>query len=263
MMSTCRAIAAYLDCEFDYIPEGKKRSEIEKIFGIAVEEGNKEGYIPVLIATNEINLAEALYYNANLSIPLEDNCRLTDDERAVLREYRSQLINNLLESDSDDFLNERIAEITEYNDKFDLDKYLGGNKITFEDIRTSFYSPLKLGSDNAYEEMLLAKIPVKQPWQVAAWLPMGSWNECPQPKNMMAMAKRWYDKYGAVICCITSDEMEFRVSNPPTDSDEAYELAKEHYYFCQDRIEQYAEKYNLKTLANGLIKSKFWYFWWD
>ena len=33
--------------------------------------------------------------------------------------------------------------------------------------------------------ILLAEIPVKEPWQAMAWLPMGGWNNCPTPFAMM------------------------------------------------------------------------------
>ena len=45
--------------------------------------------------------------------------------------------------------------------------------------------------------ILLAEIPVKEPWQAMAWLPMGGWNNCPDPYTMMMTARRWYEEYGA------------------------------------------------------------------
>ncbi|MEI3579453.1 MAG: DUF4253 domain-containing protein [Acutalibacteraceae bacterium] len=40
--------------------------------------------------------------------------------------------------------------------------------------------------------ILLAEIPVKEPWQALAWLPMGGWNNCPDPAAMLAAAAHWY-----------------------------------------------------------------------
>ena len=77
------------------------------------------------------------------------------------------------------------------------------------------------------------------------------------------MAKRWYDRYGAVICCVTYDEMEFHVARLPSTREEALALAKEHFYFCEDRLTQYGGHYNLATLVEGLLRSRYWYFWWD
>ena len=80
---------------------------------------------------------------------------------------------------------------------------------------------------------------------------------------MLAMAKRWYDAYGAVIGCVTSDEMEFLVKTLPRRRDEALALAKEYFAFCEDRLTQYGGHYNLATLTDGLLRSRCWYFWWD
>ena len=271
----CRVTAAYLDCPYEYIPQGAEYNEIAKMFDAAVAEGKEQGYFPVLIATNEANMPQSFYDNVDISDILEDNVdyeggvmtvkedfSLDEETLQTLREYRVKLIAEWQESDAEEFLQERIEESTEFDEEFDIQEEWDGDEITFEDIRQGVSIPFDFQTEKSYE-MLLAKIPAAEPWQIAAWLPMGGWNECPPPKDLLAMAKRWYEKYGAVIGSISSDELEFRVSNPTSDFDEAYELAKEQYYFCQDRVEQYAGDYNLKTLANGLTKSSYWYFWWD
>lgn len=273
--AVCRVIAAYLDCPYEYIPQGAEYGELAELFDAAIEEGKEQGYYPVLIDTHESNLATSFYDNADLEQILSDNVdyeggvvtvkqdfALDEETLQQLRKYRAKLIAEWQESDAEEFLQERIEESTEFDEEFDIEEEWGGDEIAFEDIRQGVSIPFDFQTEASYE-MLLAKIPAAELWQIAAWLPMGSWNECPNPKDLLAMAKRWYDKYGAVICSISSDELEFRVSNPPTDFSEAYELAKEQYYFCQDRVEQYAREYNLKTLANGLTKSSHWYFWWD
>lgn len=272
-----RLTAAYLDCRCEYIPTGSESGEIAEMFDAAIAEGKEQGYYPVLIVTNEGNLAHSFYDNARLNQALEENVNyedgvitvkedfaLNEEHLQALRDYRAKLLAEWNENDAAHFIQQRIEESTEYDDEFDLEEEWGGEDegITFEDIHQGIWAPFDYDTKKSYE-LLLAKIPVSEPWQIAAWLPMGNWNECPAPKDLLAMAKRWYDRYGAVICCMSSDELEFRVSNPPTDFSEAYELAKEQYYFCQDRIEQYAGGYNLQTLANGLTKSPYWYFWWD
>ena len=37
----------------------------------------------------------------------------------------------------------------------------------------------------------LAKIPLKNPWEIFAYLPFGNWNECPDTPDLMAVAKYW------------------------------------------------------------------------
>jgi hypothetical protein len=269
-----RAIAAYLDCPYEYIPQGAEYGEVVRRFDDAVAEGKTQGYVPVLIATNEVNLTEMFYDNADLSdflnrssgyqdrrFTLEQDFALTEEEKSRLREFRDSLIAGLHDTDAEAFLKRRMAECAE-DEESDLEEEWGGDEIYFEFIRDGIVAPFDDKTRKSHE-LLLVKIPVSEPWQVAAWLPMGGWNECPAPEELLAMARRWYDQYGAVICCMTFDELEFRVSHRPTDAEASYALAKEHYYFCQDRVEQYADEYNLRTLADNLTKSPYWYFWWD
>ena len=41
--------------------------------------------------------------------------------------------------------------------------------------------------------LILAKIPVKNPWEIFAYLPFGGWNECPNTPELMAVAKYWFE----------------------------------------------------------------------
>ena len=44
--------------------------------------------------------------------------------------------------------------------------------------------------------LILAKIPVKNPWEIFAYLPFGNWNECPDTPDLMAVAKYWFEQHG-------------------------------------------------------------------
>lgn len=249
---TCIDIAEYLGCECDYFPALKNYKPIQAAFDKAVIDGKANGYIPVLVIANE-NLTGMFYDNAGVEFG--------DIDKDALLNYREALISGISDDCAHDFFEEKLEELQEYDDEYDFETELAGEIANGESL-TGISIPFELGKTST-QELLLAKIPVKNPWEVVAWLPMGSWNECPDPEPMMAIAKRWYEKYGAVICSMNSDELEFRLEKPLTDKDEAYTLAKEHYYFCQDRLEQYAEDYNLGMLADCLMKSTVWYFWWD
>ena len=110
--------------------------------------------------------------------------------------------------------------------------------------------------------LILAKIPVKNPWEVFAYLPFGNWNECPDTPALMAVAKHWYEQYGAVPAAMTHDELEFLVA-APVDEERAMELALEQYGFCPDIIYQAEEDVTVGTLADHLHSCNVWYFWWD
>lgn len=109
-------------------------------------------------------------------------------------------------------------------------------------------------------ECVLARIPVKNPWEVFGWFPFGGWNDCPPPQEMLWIAKYWYEKHGAVPAVITGSELEF-TARPVEDKSEAFKLATEHFAFCPDHVLQ-----NIGTigrLADSLMKSSIWHFWWD
>ena len=107
----------------------------------------------------------------------------------------------------------------------------------------------------------LAKIPTPRNWEAPAYVGMGGWNACPEDAVLTAFAKRWHDRYGAEIVSITHSVIEFTVANPPTSRKAALELAKEQYVFCPDIVEQGVG--NVSALAATLLKSHYWYFWWD
>ena len=64
------------------------------------------------------------------------------------------------------------------------------------------------------EELILAKIPMTEPWKVFAWIPFGGWNECPDTEDMMAVCKYWHDKYNVIPAVISSDELQMYASVP-------------------------------------------------
>lgn len=110
------------------------------------------------------------------------------------------------------------------------------------------------------DECILAKIPVTNPWEVFAWLPFGGWNECPNPEEIMWISKYWYERYGAVPAVMTHDVLEFS-ARPVKDRDAALGAALEQFAFCSDIVFQGVD--TIGRLADSLMKSSIWYFWWD
>ena len=110
------------------------------------------------------------------------------------------------------------------------------------------------------KQVMLAKIPVQNPWEVFAWLPMGNWNCAPGPLEMMAVAKSWYERFGAVPAAVSGDEVEFYMDIPAGRGRTKAELearAFEHYAFAPDTWE--SEVIDTSCLK----KCRYWYFWWD
>lgn len=111
-------------------------------------------------------------------------------------------------------------------------------------------------------DALLLEIPVKNPWEIIGYLPMGGWNECPAPEEMIDICKYWHEKYGVIPAVFTHDVMEFYAPLGLNGMD-SLEAAKEQYAFCPDRIDQGTRTCKISELAAGLEKSDVWYFWWD
>lgn len=58
--------------------------------------------------------------------------------------------------------------------------------------------------------LILAKVPVKNPWEVFAHLPFGNWNECPDTPELMAVTKYWFEQCGAIPAAMTHDLLDFK-----------------------------------------------------
>lgn len=96
---------------------------------------------------------------------------------------------------------------------------------------------------------------------IPAWLRWGNWNDCPAPEYHVAAMRRWRDRYGAELVGMSSDTLNFRVATRPKTREEALTLAREHYVYCADVIDQGVQTYS--ALAANLMANDWWYFWWD
>ncbi len=108
-------------------------------------------------------------------------------------------------------------------------------------------------------ETMLFKVPIAKPWELVAYVSFGGWNDCPEVKEMMAVCKYWYEKYGAVPVTISHDEMEMHVPSPVPEKD-ALQAAKEHFAFTPDRVFQCTDTCTLTEVAASIAASEIWYF---
>ncbi|MDE6619497.1 MAG: DUF4253 domain-containing protein [Lachnospiraceae bacterium] len=112
------------------------------------------------------------------------------------------------------------------------------------------------------EETVLLQIPVENPWELIAWIPMGGWNECLDPGEMISVAKYWYEQYGAVPAVFGHDMLEFYLEEGVS-SDVSVILATEYVAFCPDRLNQGTKTGTISEIAASLIDEHIWTFWWD
>ncbi|MEJ8304409.1 DUF4253 domain-containing protein [Saccharibacillus sacchari] len=108
--------------------------------------------------------------------------------------------------------------------------------------------------------LLLLDLPEAEAWIAALIVPMGGYNECPQPVEQAIIFRDWQKRYGAVPTAVTEDSWLLRASRLPESDKEALELAREHFMFCSYVLEGYA---SIGEYAAYLKGNCDWSFWWD
>ncbi len=129
------------------------------------------------------------------------------------------------------------------------------------DMPKGFFISLMNYKGEMESEIILAKIPTANPWELAVWMPMGGFNDCPKPAEQMAVFRYWYEKYGAIPALVSYDIWEMELSKPPVTNEECEQLACEQYAFCYDIVDQGVG--SIRALASELRHATTWYFWWD
>ena len=252
------AMMEYLDCECTYFPSMTDDDPIMSAYNYAKMESVKEGFVPVLIKADDEILWECLIMNSDPDSDGEDDFAFDPDKVA---EYRKKMLSAPVEN-SKAVLEEMIGQRKEEAEDDDMDwdeEILGEMEGGYDNRRFSSY----WNSDNNMTyPLILAKIPVKNPWEIFAYLPFGGWNECPNTPELMAVAKYWFEQHGAVPAAMSHDELEFLLP-APVPEEKAMDAAVELYGFCPDVIDQGPEDATVGALADVLRQSTVWYFWWD
>ena len=247
MKDHTKEIIEYLQCDYELFENEKNDEKIIKKWEELTIEGKEKGFIPLIISSTDI-LAE------NIEFIYED----FDVEKTPegIAEYKQSIIEQSKEINLEEFLKERYEEYSEMHDDMDI---LG----EFKDYLPThnFSSHLNHGTTVPHEEIIIAKIPTRNPWELPIWVPMGGFNDCPLPVEQMVVFKDWYEKYGAVPAVVTYDIWEVAVTNPPHTNEAAEDLAKEQFSFSYDIVMQGCG--TIRELASTLKDSTTWFFWWD
>ncbi len=252
------ALMEYLDCECTYFPAMKDDDPIMSAYSYAKLDAAHEGFVPVLIRADDETLWECLILNSNPDSDGGDDYTFDPDKVA---KYRKKMLSAPVK-DGKAVLEELIGQRKEEADDDDMDweeDILGEMEGGDENDRFSSY--WNDDTEMTYP-LILAKIPVKNPWEIFAYLPFGNWNDCPDTPQLMAAAKYWFEQYGAVPAAMSHDELEFLLP-APVPKEKAMDAAVELYGFCPDVIDQGPEDATVGALADVLRQSTVWYFWWD
>lgn len=243
MSETAKSIVRKLGYPCRVFAEKTPYEDIVNAYHAAVERGKKEGFTPVLVPADD-TLEDFLGY-------------LADDgysaENVLKEETRS----------GKEILQERFAEYSGQNEEdfdMDMDEFIG--EYDGEPDEMADFSSLYDYNTGETAEVILVEAPTKNPWETVAYIPFGGWNECPDPGEMAAICKYWYEEYGAVPVTISSDVLEMSVPAPVGEA-RALEAAKEHYAFTPDRVDQGTQTGTLSEVAASVAVSKIWFFWWD
>lgn len=221
--------------------------EVNQVYKEELERGKKEGFVPVLVPCDDI---------------LDEWFSLSDDDKEEVKKTTMEKRQAIIDAAGDngeellqEWYNTAIEDFVDDEEEF-MGEMEEGEAINSLSAFTSF-------SGDGIDETILFEVPVDEPWKVIGWFPIGGWNECPAPEDMITVCRYWYKKYSAFPAVITHDVIEFYVEKPVDNEDEAWKLAKEHYAFSSDRVNQCTATYTLGEVADCLMGSSVWYFWWD
>lgn len=228
-------IIAKLGCDC-LIIEGNDAEGIMERYHQALIEGKREGYTPLIIILSDL-MVEMFDIGAE---------NTNNDRETIIASAKDINVKVLFKRFLDDVMPMDEDEDEDITGEFSMEEQIH-QLISIQDLKN--------------EKVILAKIPTNNPWEAAAWVPMGGFNECPLPEEQVAIFKYWYEKYGAVPALVTHDVWEFFVENPPETQEVAESLAWEQFGFCSDIVWQGVGTVN--GLAGTLIHSSVWYFWWD
>ena len=193
----------------------------------------------------------------------ERNIWITENtfDPGKVAEYRKKMLSAPIRN-SKAVLQEMIGQRKEEAEDDDMDwaeEILGKMAGGYDNRRFSSY--WNSDSQMTYP-LILAKIPVKNPWEIFAYLPFGGWNECPNTPELRAVVKGWFEQHGAMPAVMTHDELELLLP-APVPREKAMDVATELYGFCPDVVDQGPGEATVGTLADALRQSTIWYFWWD
>jgi len=235
-------IVAYLGCEYEIIQNAEDVSIVMEKYKPLLFRGRSEGFTPIVIVPSSI-----MYEVIN------------DEDKHNDHDYRTEaIIEKSRAINVTELLNGRIADASPSEEEKDCD-IMG--EYSKADPVNSFASLIDYNTNRPYATIIIAKIPTTNPWELAAWIPMGGFNECPSPEEQVAVFKYWYEKYGAVPAVVSDETWELYVEKPVKTKDEAMSLALEQFGFCDDIVWQGVGKVN--ALAGVLVDSSVWSFWWD
>ena len=238
-----RRLMEYLSCPSRMFRPMADDGELMEAYYAARQRGKREGFTPMLVRCDEL-LLEGMLENSD---PESEE----DFSHQAVEQYRQSLLSRRLPSGAV-IQEDLLAGAVPAGDGAGMQE--GGEIEGF----CSYWSE----TGDRTDFVLLCEIPVKNPWEVFAYLPMGGWNNCPAPARMMAAAKHWYEQYGAMPAAMSHNILEFALEEK-VPAGQCITLAREQSTFCPERVLTCGEDCSVDRLAGDLARSNLWFFIWD
>lgn len=226
-----------IGCPYEIIQGSLSNKEIMRQYHQAMNTAEQDGY-PILVASDgiyleQLEIMEDEHYDRDAMLAGEH----LNGKEFLQKRYQEEM----------DALKEAGEDISFFNGTLK-----NGERLEEWAALDSFCGE--------YDEFILFHIPVDEPWKILAYTPLEAWNYDLETEEMLAVCHYWYDKYRAVPAVLSHDTMEFLAGKEVPTEQDAWDLAKEHYAFCP---EQCSESADLGELADHVLKSSVWMFWWD
>lgn len=276
MSKSAEIMKSFLDCNCKYYPLNAEDNDVICGYVESFERAKEEKFIPVIVDISE-NILDAVIMNTVIdsdddSESILDSGILEADKREELlktgiidyetREKIDRYRKNMISKDfsnGKELLDVMIENNSEYFGGYELER----DELEVEDDPTADIDDLDFEEEMENRgEILIAEIPVENPWEIFAYIPFGGWNDCPSNEDIMAISKYWFEKYGAVPCAISHNTLEYIIEKAVDDEDKI-RFTEEFYAFCPDSVDKYMEKFNIEKLSKKIYGKKIWHFCWN
>lgn len=276
MSKQAKIMKSFLNCDCKYYPVNSEDNDIISGYLESLQRSKEGDFIPIIVDISN-NLLNAVIMNAVIDsdddsesimdLGIREDTNVEDffkngtidfETSEVIERYRKNMISKDF-SNGKELLDEMIDNNREYFGGYELER----DELEVEDDPTADMDDLDFEEQIEKQgEILIAEIPVKNPWEIFVYIPFGGWNDCPGNEDIMAISKYWFEKYGAIPFAISHNTLEYIVEKPVDDEDKI-RFTEEFYAFCPDSVDKYMESFNIDKLAKKIYKNKLWNFQWN
>lgn len=274
--NNAKIMKSFLNCDCKYYPPNAVDNDIICGYIESLQRSKMNDFIPVIVYISD-NLIDAITMNA--VIDSDDNSESIMDLGIRKNKRRDEIFKNgtinfeimkIIERYRKNMLSKDFSGGKELLDEMIKNnrEYFGGYELEKDEFNVEDDSPINMNNidfedkTESHGEVLIAEIPVKNPWEIFVYIPFGGWNDCPENEDIMGISKYWFEKYGAIPFMISYNTLEYIVENH-VDNEDKVRFTEEFYAFCPDSVDRYMEEFNLKKLAKKIYKNKIWHFCWN